>query len=273
MRSTEIQSRLAGLCLAALAQPSLAEVPMALDRVNLSLGGFYPVVDAHVSLSGPEFEGTPVDFKHNEALDNHRTLPNLQIELLVFDSQGFSIGGYQYSKSATATVSRDVDLEGTHIQIDGHADAGLRFYTYHAAWHWWLAPGEHDVLGLGVGAVYYDVKGTIDASLKIDKISLSARGAAEASAVAPLLTLAWRHAFSGNLRTYLDFSGVRKNSGTVTGHLVNATLGAEWYPFHNLGLALEYSSNALSLKAKKENVEGRASIDFHGPAAFVRLRY
>ena len=38
--------------------------------------------------------------------------------------------------------------------------------------------------------------------------------------VAPLLTLGWRHAFSDDLRCYADFSGVKKPSGTLTGHLL-----------------------------------------------------
>jgi hypothetical protein len=66
---------------------------------------------------------------------------------------------------------------------------------------------------------------------------------------------------------------VRKPSGSLTGHLLNATVGMEYYVLQNLGLALEYSSNDLDLKADKDSWQGRARIHFHGPAAFVRLRF
>src|SRR5262249_19077440 len=101
----------------------------------------------------------------------------------------------------------------------------------------------------------------------------SARGEAEANAVAPLLTVGWRHAFSENLRAYFDVAGVRKAGGEITGHLLNGTLGLEYYPWQNLGLALEYSTNDLELKADKDSWEGRARIHFYGPAAFVRMRF
>jgi hypothetical protein len=46
----------------------------------------------------------------------------------------------------------------------------------------------------------------------------------------------------------------------------------EYYPWRNLGFALEYSANNLDLKADKESWEGRASMHFYGPSAYVRLR-
>lgn len=273
MRSTALKRWLAGLWLAALVHPAIADVPLPLDRFTLSAGGFYPIVDARVAANGPQVLGSDISFQHDLGLDKHRTLPSLRLEWLVFDSQGFSIGGYQYSKTARATLARDITFGGDEFDINAFVEAGLRLYTYDATWHWWFAPGDHDVVGVGLGAVYYQIKGTIDAGITVNGGSAGAHGEAEASAVAPMLTFGWRHAFTQNLRVYFDASGVRKNSGTLTGHLVDATAGLEWFVFHNIGLALEYSSNALSLKAKKDAWQGRASIDFHGPAAFVRIRF
>jgi hypothetical protein len=266
-------SRIAALALCALVSIAHADVPEPLDRFSLSLGGFYPVVDAKVSANGPEVAGSDIDFEHDLGLDKHRTLPNLRLEFLVFDSQGFSISGYQYSKNASATLARDVSFDGNDYNVNASVDAGLRVYTYNAAWHWWFAPDVHDVFGIGLGAAYYDIKGTIDGAISVNGSSASAHGEAEGSAVAPLLTLGWKHAFSEDFRGYFDVAGVRKPSGDLTGHLLNATIGMEYYPLHNLGLALEYSSNDLDVKADKKDWQGRASIHFHGPAAFVRMRF
>jgi hypothetical protein len=266
-----------GFCIAvALCFPAtalFAEVPEALDRVNLSIGGFYPNVDTRVSANGPEVAGTDIDFQHDLGLDKHRTLPNVRFEFLVFDSQGFSIGGYQYSKHAGATLARDITFDGNDYNINAFVQAGLRLDTYNAAWHWWFSPDPQDAIGLGLGAVYYDLKGTIDGAVTINGGTASAHGVAEGSAVAPLLMLGWRHSFSDRWRGYAEFSGVRKPSGALTGHLLNATLGLEYYPWQYLGLALEYSANDLDLKADAAAWEGRARIHFHGPAAFVRMRF
>ena len=266
-----------GLCIAATlvaaAPPAHAELPDALDRVNVSFGGFYPTVDARVSANGPEVAGSDIDFQRDLGLDKHRTLPNVRFEFLVFDSQGFSIGGYQYSRQAGATLARDIAFDGNDYNINAFVNASLRLDTYNAAWHWWFAPDPHDAIGLGLGAVYYDLKGMIDGGVTVNGSSASARGSAEGSAVAPLLTLGWRHSFSDQWRGYAEFSGVRKPSGTLTGHLLNGTLGLEYYPWQNLGVALEYSANDLDLKADKASWEGRARIHFRGPAAFVRMRF
>ena len=263
---------LAGMALA-FSGVAHADVPEALDRVALSLGGFFPNVDARVSANGPRVAGTDVDFQKDLGLDHRRTLTSLRLDLLVFDSQGFSIGGYQYSKHAGATLARTIEFDGNEYDASAFVRAQLRLQTIDAAWHWWLAPTASDVVGLGLGAAYYDLRGSIDGGISVNGDAASAHGSAEGSAVAPLLTLGWRHAFSENLRGYADFSGVRKPSGELTGHLLNGTLGAEYYPWRNLGVALEYSVNDLDIKADKQSWEGRARIHFRGPAAFMRVRF
>jgi hypothetical protein len=250
-----------------------AEVPQALDRASLSVGGFYPVVDARLSADGPEVSGSDIDFQRDLGLDKHRTLTNLRLDLLLFDSQGFSIGGYQYSKNSGATLARDIHFAGNDYNVDAFVRAGLRLDTWNAAWHWWFPVDDADVLGVGLGAVYYDLRGTVEGGISVNGSTASARGSAEGNAIAPLLTLGWRHAFTPNFRGYAEFAGVRKPSGTLTGHLLNGSVGMEYYPWQNLGFALEYSASDLDLKADKESWEGRARIRFHGPAAFVRLRY
>jgi hypothetical protein len=270
-----VRSLLAVLACTAAVSSVRAEVPQALDRASISVGGFYPVVDARLSADGTEAAGSDVvDFQRDLGLDKHRMLANLRLDLLLFDSQGFSIGGYQYSKDGGATLVRDIHFAGNDYNVDAFVRAGLRLNTYNAAWHWWFPVDDADVFGVGLGAVYYDLRGTIDGSISVNGGgTATARGSADGSAIAPLLTLGWRHAFTPDLRGYAEFAGVRKPSGTLTGHLLNGTLGLEYYPWRNLGFALEYSANNLDLKADKASWEGRARIHFHGPAAFVRFRF
>jgi hypothetical protein len=273
MSSMKSKMWLAAVAVCALVPAAHADVPAALDRASISFGGFYPVVDARLSANGPAVAGTDVNFQRDLALDNHRTLTSARLEFLVFDSQGFSIGGYQYSKHAGATLARDIQFDGNDYNASAFVQARLRLETYNAAWHWWFAPTDRDAVGVGLGAAYYDLKGAIDGGISVNGSAATAHGEAEGNAVAPLLELGWRHAFSDSLRGYVDFAGVRKPSGTLTGHLMNATLGAEYYVWHNLGFALEYSASDLDLKADKASWEGRARIRFHGPSVFVRARF
>lgn len=264
---------LAGSVLAAAAVSARADVPEALDRVSLSAGGYYPTVDAAASANSGSVAGTKVDFQKDLQLDNHRTLPVGRLDFLVFDNQGFSIGGYHYSRGASAMLERDVEFDGNDYQVGADVTARLQIDVLTGEWHWWFAPTALDVVGVGLGAVYYKVHGSIEGNFSVDGLSVSGHGAAGDDAVAPLATLAWRHAFSPDCRAYAEFSGVWKNFGTIRGHQTNETVGVEYFPWRNLGFALEYEANDLDLKSAGASWDGRAQIRFHGPAAFVRVRY
>jgi hypothetical protein len=274
MAGTHGSRTLAALAIALGAAGAHAEVSDTLDRASLSLGVFYPDVDTRIAANGAMFNDTDlVDFQRDLGLDKRRALANARFEFRVFDNQTFSFGGYRYSKHGGATLDRDIHFDGADYQVDAFVDARLNLDTWHAAWHWWLAPTQGDSIGLGLGAVYYRVEGVIDGGITVNDGSAGGRASAQADAIAPLLTIGWRHAFTADFRLYADLSGVRKPSGTLTGHLVNGTLGLEWFPWQNLGFSLEYSENNLDLKADKESWEGRARIHFRGPAAFVRMRF
>ncbi|HET8941630.1 MAG TPA: hypothetical protein VFN13_06570 [Rudaea sp.] len=277
-----MRMKISGLCLVLnflfMGCAAHADVPMALDRASLSVGLFYPVVDANVSANGDDANGSDVDFRHDLGLYKHHTLSNLRLNFLIFDNQGFSVGGYRYSRGATSTLDRDIVFGGDTYHADADVDARLSLETLQATWHWWLAAGERDVVGIGLGAAYYDLRGTIDADVDVTNqtntnIQSAGRDSAAGNAVAPLITLGWKHAFSERARLYADFSGVRKPRGAFTGHLLNGRIGFEYFPWENLGAALEYDATDLDVKANNTSWDGRAHIRFRGPSAFVRLRW
>ena len=251
---------------------ALADPPMPLDRVSLWLGGFYPTIDARVSADGPDSTGTIVDFRRDLGLDRHRVLANARMDFLVFDNQGFSLGGYRYSRDASTTLARDIHFAGIDYKTDASVAARLTLQTFDASWHWWFSPSLHDVIGLGLGVAYYDLRGTINGDVSVNGDSAAGRGEVDASAFAPLLTIGWKHAFSDRFRLFANVSGVRKNGGQVSGHLLNARLGVEYFPWQDIGLALEYDSSDLTLHADKASWQGQGRIRFRGPAAFVRVR-
>lgn len=272
MKSVQGTLYWSALALSAFAASVRAEIPAPLDRLSISFGDFYPTVETRVAANGPGIMGSEVDFQRDLGLSEHRSLPAFRVDALLFDSQGLSLGGYTYSKQASARLNRDLVFDDDVFRVNAFVDAKLTLRVYHAEWRWWFAPGDNDVIGLGLGAAYYDLHGTIDAGLSINDGAVHGRGSAEDNAFAPLLTLGWRHSFNDAWRIYADVSGVRKPFGTLQGHLLNGTLGLEFMPWKNAGLAFEYSANNLDLKADKSDWEGRARLHFYGPAAYLRVR-
>jgi len=272
MKSVQGTLYWSALALSAFAASVRAEIPAPLDRLSISFGDFYPTVETRVAANGPGIMGSEVDFQRDLGLSEHRSLPAFRVDALLFDSQGLSLGGYTYSKQASARLNRDLVFDDDVFRVNAFVDAKLTLRVYHAEWRWWFAPGDNDVIGLGLGAAYYDLHGTIDAGLSINDGAVHGRGSAEDNAIAPLLTLGWRHSLNDAWRVYADVSGVRKPFGTLQGHLLNGTLGLEFMPWKNAGLAFEYSANNLDLKADKSDWEGRARLHFYGPAAYLRVR-
>ena len=67
--------------------------------------------------------------------------------------------------------------------------------------------------------------------------------------------------------------GAKKNGGNLNGHIWNAALGVEWFPWQHLGFALEYSASRLHLH--KDYDEGVAKLDLNsdGPVLYLRARF
>ena len=93
------------------------------------------------------------------------------------------------------------------------------------------------------------------------------------SAWAPLVELGWRHAFSDSARLYADIAGVYKNGGSISGHIYNATLGFEFFPFRHVGFGVEYGAQRIRIDADKRDFDGKLNINLSGPSVFLKARY
>lgn len=87
----------------------------------------------------------------------------------------------------------------------------------------------------------------------------------------PLVQAGWRHAFDKNTRMYLDLSGVEKNSGNLSGHIYNASLGAEWFFAKNIGLGAEYTATRIRLDDASDGAD--LHMNLNGPSLFLRARF
>jgi hypothetical protein len=100
----------------------------------------------------------------------------------------------------------------------------------------------------------------------------SGSGSASENGFAPLVELGWRHAVRPDLRVYAEASGIKKNGGHVDGHIYGGTVGVEWLPARNVGVALDYGVQKILLS---RNGDRRADLDLRltGPSAYVKLRF
>ena len=241
----------------------------ALDRVSLWLGGYYPDTTFDIRAqanAAPDLNG------HLRVDGGRETVGRARLDFLVFDSQGFTLDYYTLDRTRSQHLAHDFDYDGTSFQVDTDLQAQVKFSAGSAAWHWWFG-SDADVFGIGLGAAYYKVELGLDGSADMNGQSTAASARWSDDAVAPLLTLGFKHAFSDSLRVYATASGVRKNGGALDGHIVDGRVGVEWFPWHNVGLGAEYGSTRIYLKRHAQQYDANLDIDLDGPALFARLRF
>ena len=246
-----------------------ADSTLALDPVSIWLGAYYPdtKLDFTVRDRSAGFDSGKLKYDAGNT-----TLPRARIDILLFGTQGLSFDYYRFDRSRTETLGSPLDLGGGNVVPNAMARGKFTVDIGNASYRWWFG-GDSDVFGVGVGAAYYKVKAGLSASATVNGQNYSADYRYTEDAFAPLVTLGYRHAFSDQLRVYLDASGVKKNSGRLGGHIYNAALGVEWFPWHNIGIGAEYAATRVRLNANRKSIDGDLDMRLNGPSAYLRLRF
>lgn len=251
------------------AAPAHADTSPALDPVSVWLGAYYPdtKVDFSVRDRAANVDSGTLNFDAG-----HATLPRARVDLLLFGTQGLSFDYYRFKRDRTETLADPLNIDGNVIDPGANIRGKFTLDIGNASYRWWFG-GDSDVFGVGVGAAYYRVKAGVSAQVDVNGQGYSAAYGYSDDAVAPLVTLGYRHAFSDALRVYLDASGVKKNNGKLNGHIYNAALGVEWFPWRNIGIGAEYAATRVSLAATHSGIDADLDLKLHGPAAYLRMRF
>jgi ribosomal protein L28 len=245
----------------------------ALDNISLWVGGYYTNNDTNLG-ARTDFANTSgnVNFENDLDFKKHKTVPRARLDFLIGEHQGFTFDYYEVNRSNTKTLDESINFLGQPIDATARVKGDLKFNFGSAAYKWWFGTGS-DVFGLGLGAAYYKVQGSISGDATVNGESFSEGAATSASAWAPNLQLGWRHAFNDQWRMYLNASGVKKNGGTLNGHIYDVALGLEWFPWQNVGFGAEYAYTRIKLNQEKRDYDLNLDMKLDGPAAYVRFRF
>ena len=249
-----------------ISMPTSAQLSPALDRFSVSVGAF----QADPNFNG-NFNTAQGSLQSGDVNLGRETMPRIRADLLIFDSQGVHFDYYQYNHTYSGSFANNANVNGSTLTTTGNASLNVKLDFAKLAYRWWFG-GEDTVLGLGAGAAYYKLGLNANATASANGSSGSVSGGYSDDALAPLLEIGVRHAISPDFRIYADATGVKKLDGALTGEIYNASLGLEWFPIKNVGLAVEYGKSQINL-SRSDSISENFKINFQGPSAFVKFRY
>ena len=273
LHTTAIQTLKAAIVQsAAAAGMAQAQQSPALDRMSVSAGAFYSEPKIHL---GGDTRYGRVDTP-DEKID-HVTLPRVKAEMLVGDNHGIAFDYFRFDEDYGADVSGDTVYQGRPVSGTISANAKLRVEMARLSYKYWFGK-EKSVFGVGLGAAYLRAKisgsaeANVSASAPVENYNWSGASSASDNVWAPTVELAWRYALNDQVRVYAEAGGVKKNGGSVEGHVYNSAVGVEWFPAKNVGLVLDYGMQKIDLH---RNGERSADLDLKltGPSAFVKVRF
>jgi hypothetical protein len=249
-----------------------AQQSPALDRMSISAGAFF--TDPKIHLGGDTDYGR-VDTPYQK-LDNE-TLPRVKAEMLFGDKHGVAFDYFRFDEDYSGATSGSTVYEGRPVSGNISAEANLRIEMARLSYKYWIGQ-DKNAFGIGLGAAYLRAKisgsGVANLSASAPTVNYTFSGAAEGSdsVWAPTIDLAWRHALNNKVRLYAEASGIKRNGGTVEGHVYNAAAGVEWMATPRVSLVADYGIQKIDLH---RNGGSNADLDLKltGPSAFVKVRF
>ncbi len=249
-----------------LAMPALAELSPALDRVSFSAGVLRADPNINVNMST-----TYGNLGTGDVGLGKETVPRIKANIILFDSQGLSIDFYKYNHIYSGAMGNTTSVNNTPLVTSVNGNLDLRLDFGKLAYKWWIGSGN-TVLGLGAGAAYYKLGLNANAAASLNNATVATQGEYSDSAVAPLLEVGLRHAFSPDFRVFADASGMKKSGGRLNGEIYNAAVGVEWFPIKNVGVVMDYGMTQINLN-RLDTVDVNLKFKIQGPSTYVKVRY
>ena len=260
---------LGAVLFAAASSTAMAEGSLALDPVSIWLGGYYANTEVDVAAKGNAIDASTGKI---QLAEGDETIARARLDVLLFGSQGLEFDYYTLDHSTSQTLTQPFEFQGVPFELDSTLRGKVQFDAGQAAYHWWFGD-DTDAFGLGLGAAYYRAKLRVEGTVALAGQTTSGSASWDGDAVAPVASLAWRHAINDSLRVYLEASGIYKNGGTLSGHVYDARGGVEWFPWRNAGVALEYGDTRIKLDRDSHTFDTSLDIKLHGPSLFARFRF
>lgn len=241
----------------------------------MSLGVFFADFDSDVRLDGETTgTGTDIDWESEFDLPDHdrfridgfwRFAERHKVRLMYFEN----------NRSATRTLSRDVDFGDTTFPVNLEVDARLDTRILELAYEY--AFMKRDNLELAGSFGIHNIR--VEAALRGDVSGPGGGGSSELEEVGegdgPLPVLGVHFLWDMGANFFFDgqaqffFAEIDNYDGSLEDYKVSVT----WMPLRNVGIGVGYNQFVTRLDVEKNAFTGKLRIGYGGPMAFFTIGF
>lgn len=265
------------LCLAGMPATAADRGPIDQD-VQVSLGGFFLTTGSEIRLDGETAgTGTPIDWENEFHVDDRdqfrldafwRFANRHKVRLMYFEND----------RSNTSVLSRDIHFGDYTFPLNLEVDTLLNTRIIELAYEYAFYQRENLELSGSIGIHNTKVEAGLRGKLsttggqgEVDLVDV--KETAEADGPLPVIGVRalWDmgHDFYFDGQAQYFVASINAYDGSIEDY----KLGVTWFPFRNAGVGVAYNRFVTRLDVDKDSFNGRLTLRYDGPLAFVTVGF
>jgi hypothetical protein len=259
---------LAAICFFIFGQATHARDDSGWDRFSLSVAGFRPDIKTHARLDTSDLvPGTELNLENDLNVRDSDTLWQALANFRVTDRIDAELGYLEIGRSGRATLDGEVRFGDTTFPFDVDAKTVLSTDIATMSLRYALLQNERVKIAASAGVYLMQV----EAGITADSLGLSER--ADAEAPMPLAGMAFGWNITPKLELSLHGQYLSVDIEDFDGSIGNVRAGLLYKAFETFGLGLGYDVFDLDVESEVDSFPGMFEYQFHGPKAFVTMRF
>jgi hypothetical protein len=249
------------------------------DKGSVALGGYVTFFNSTVSFGLNNAPGVKINGEDVLGLDSRLTVFRVDAMFRPGASRrnqvDFSYASYD--RSGSATLSKELTIDGITYPVGAHVDSVLNFDIIRATYSYALIQDERMRIALGAGAYAIPLKYGLNIQTE------GGRSAVEgANTTLPFPALALRVEFQIIPKLFLNggVEGMYLPISDFKASILDATAGLEYRPWKHIGLGLGYGFTGVHVNAESSkssypggNFVGSVDVTYSGLLAYGKFAF
>lgn len=237
-------------------------------RFSLSLGVFVTDRDTQTRLNSSEIrDGTLIDFEGDLGMDSSDSVFRVDGYFRVSDRHRLDFSTFDFSRTATKVIEKDIEWQGTIYPIDTTVDSTSDLQVYKLAYTYSLFRRDDAYLGL-TGGIY-----VADLAARLSAESIAAKAGGGVTAPLPVVGIRGEYPFGEKwtFRMSAEFFSLAYQD--LDGSLVDLYTVVDYQLFDRVAVGAGLNSVRLDVGVAKSRFDGDVDWRYDGGLLFFKFDF